>query len=131
MKTYSELITLESFVERLEYLRLYKENPSNKERDLLNKFYKSRSWNEIRKNVIRRDLGCDLGVPNLFINDGHILVHHIVPITFDDLVNESPLLLDPNNLITVSYDTHNKIHYRTEVDDKTVIERKPGDTKLW
>lgn len=131
MKTYNELITLESFVERLEYLRLYKENPSNKERDLLNKFYKSRLWNEIRKIVIRRDLGCDLGVPNLFINDGHILVHHIVPITFDNLVNESPLLLDPNNLITVSYDTHNKIHFRTEVDDKTVIERKPGDTKLW
>lgn len=130
MKTYSELITLDSFVERLKYLRLYSNNPANANRELMNHFYKSKLWQQVREYVIRRDLGCDLGIENMFINDGHILVHHIEPITMQDLIDESNKLWDADNLITVSYDTHNKIHYKNKIEDP-VIERRPGDTKLW
>lgn len=130
MKTYNELITLDSYLERLKYLRLFSRNPANADRALMNRFYKSNLWLEVRDRVIHRDLGCDLGVENMFINNGHILVHHIEPITVQDLIDESSKLWDMNNLITVSYDTHNKIHYKNEKEDP-FVERRPGDTKLW
>ena len=129
-KSFHEALTYESFVERLDYLRLYSDNPSNQQRKLMNKFYKSYAWKQARDFVIHRDLACDLAVPNLFI-EGPILVHHIQPITEEDLMNNSPLLLSPDNLITVSMNTHNKIHYRNEKDDPVVLDRTPGDTNLW
>lgn len=129
-KSYSECIALESFSERLNYLKVYGQNPSNENRGLMNDFYKSNAWLSIRDTVIQRDLGQDLGVQNLFIEDGPILVHHIVPITIDDVIKGSPFLFDLENLITVSLNTHNTIHYSKE---KTImyIERRPGDTMLW
>lgn len=129
-KTYSECVALESYSERLNYLRTYGNNPSNANRVLMNEFYKSSAWLAIRDTVIKRDLAQDLGVQNLFIEEGPILVHHIVPITIDDVMDGSFLLFDLENLITVSLDTHNSIHYFKE---KTFeyVERKPGDTLLW
>lgn len=129
-KTYAGLIALESFNERLEYLRLYSDSPANKNRNLMNKFYKSKEWKRVRDYVIKRDLCCDLGVQNEFIN-GTVLIHHINPISEKDLEEFSPKLLDPNNLICVSYDTHNKIHYLNEETCSEFVERKPGDTILW
>lgn len=128
--TYSELIKLDSWLERLDYLRTFGDNPSNQDRFLMNKFYKSDSWLYWRAEAIKRDLGCDLGINNLFIEEGPILVHHINPISIEDVRNGFSILFDLNNLITCSLDTHNRIHY----DKKSITtweERKPGDTKLW
>lgn len=129
MKSYSELIQLKTFDERFKYLQVYDKTPGNKNRKLLNDFYKSNAWLYTKEKVMKRDLGCDLGVSFLEI-DGTILVHHINPITEEDVINGSSLLLDLENLISVSIDTHNKIHYKKEVEPD-YVERKPGDTKLW
>lgn len=132
MKSYEELTQLETFNERLDYLRLYSNNPSNKDRKTMNRFYKSHAWKVVREAVIRRDLACDLAVQNLFIENENdtILVHHINPISIDDVLSGNPLCLDMNNLITVSPATHNLIHYR-ETPKEEIVERQPGDTKLW
>lgn len=130
MKSYHELVALDSYEERLKYLRVYSDNPGNQDRALMNRFYKSNAWKVARDKAIRRDLGCDLGIPNLFIDNDTIVVHHINPVTIDDLENGSDLLLDMDNLITVSSTTHNIIHYAKYEDDE-IVERKPGDTILW
>lgn len=129
IKSYKELLEFDSYDERLEYLRLYSDNPSNEDRAFMNSFYKSHAWKQVRDFVIHRDLGCDLGASNIYI-DGPILVHHINPITEEDILNGSELILDPNNLISVSYETHNKIHYSNK-SKEPFVERKPGDTRLW
>lgn len=129
-KSYSELITLKTFDERIEYLKTHADNPGNKDRRIMNKFYKSQRWENVRDKVIQRDLANDLGILNLEVQ-GTIIVHHINPITTDDVLNDSPLLLDMDNLICVSYDTHGKIHYLSSEREETVLERTPNDTKLW
>jgi len=92
-------------------------------------FYKSRTWATVRKQIIDRDLSFDLGVFGVYIYDT-ILVHHINPIDENDIIHQTKKLLDPENLITVSLNTHNLIHYKNEVKEKWV-ERTPGDTKFW
>lgn len=128
--SYDELITLGSYEERLKYLQLYSNNPSNENRALMGSFYKSHAWRNVRDAVIRRDLGCDIGVPNLYIVDESMIVHHINPITMYDVETGSKMLLDPNNLITVSASTHNAIHYM-KYRDEMPLERCKGDTLLW
>lgn len=120
---------LKSFNERLEYLRLYSDNPSNKDRGFMNEFYKSKAWLAMRDYIIKRDYACCLGVNNFYI-EGPIIVHHINPVSKDDVLNHSDALLDPENLICVSYDVHNQIHY-SKREDKLDWDRKPNDTKLW
>lgn len=126
MITYSELIKLESYEERLEALILHDyhyESP----RELMMDFYKSHIWKTIRKQIILRDLGFDLGVIGCDIQ-GKVYVHHIDPVTEYDIINMTDKLTNPENLITVSMETHNIIHYgRVE----TYEERKPGDTIFW
>ena len=127
-KTYSEMMSFNDFSDRLEYLRLkgiHHESP----RDISNKFYKSKPWLDCREDIMRRDLGCDLGVVGIYI-DGPMTVHHINPITQEDIETQSEKLYDPENLITVSDNTHKIIHYRL-VEQEKYIERSPGDTKLW
>lgn len=128
MKSYSELLNIESFEDRLEYLKLL-DNNATSPRHMSMGFYKSDSWKTIRKQVIDRDMGFDLGVFGVYI-DGPIFVHHINPINENDILYNTSKLLDMDNLITTSSDTHNKIHYNTEEKEKWV-ERKPGDTILW
>lgn len=128
MKTYSELILLPSFSERLEYLKLL-DNNATSPRHISEQFYKSHVWRTIRKQIIDRDLGFDLGVPGVYI-DGTMLVHHINPIDENDIILQTRKLLDPENLITTSLNTHNLIHYNQDVKE-TWVERTPGDTKLW
>jgi 5-methylcytosine-specific restriction endonuclease McrA len=128
MKSYSELIKLNSFAERLEYLKLW-DNNATSPRHMSAGFYQSTTWKTLRRKIIDRDLGFDLGLFGVYI-DGQMLVHHINPINESDIVYQTKKLLDPENLITVSKNTHNLIHYNRKEKEQWV-ERKPGDTKLW
>lgn len=126
-KTYSEMTKLRSLSERIEYLKINYDYTSP--RTVSTTFYKSKRWLDVRKRVIARDLGFDLGVPGLNI-EGRVLVHHIVPITEEDIEEDAQLLYDMDNLVTVSETTHNQIHYGTG-PVLLNIERTPGDTILW
>lgn len=94
-------------------------------------FYRSREWKHIRDHVIVRDNGCDLGFPGHEIY-GKVFVHHMNPMTVEDLTDGEESVIDPDVLITVSHKTHNAIHYGDEnLLPKPIVERRPGDTKLW
>lgn len=132
MRTYSDLINLKSFNERLDYLRL-KQHVGDITfgglRGINQQFYKSTEWRHIRALVITRDLGFDLGVLDHLIYDV-AYVHHMNPINPDVLIHQTHLALDPEYLITVSFNTHNAIHYGKNVI-QDYVERRPGDTDLW
>lgn len=128
VKTYSELITIQDFKDRLEYLKLL-DNNATSPRHMSEQFYKSNLWLTTRKEIIFRDLSFDLGVFGVYIS-GPIFVHHINPINESDIVYQTSRLTDPENLITTSLDTHNAIHYKG-VDEDEWVERRPGDTILW
>lgn len=128
MKSYSELVKLPSYEERLNYLKLL-DNNATSPRHMSEQFYKSHIWRTLRKQIIDRDLGYDLGVTGVYI-DGTVIVHHINPIDENDIVFQTQKLLDPENLIATSIKTHNKIHYNQEERD-VWVERTPGDTKPW
>lgn len=127
-RSYTELIKIKGFAERLTYLSLYGEVDSP--RFISNPFYKSIPWLNFRKEVILRDNANDLGVPGFRIKD-RIIIHHINPITLADLENYNvEVLLNPDNVIATSTDTHNKIHYSSKKEQE-IFERTEGDTKLW
>lgn len=128
MRTYSELISIASFSDRLEYLKLL-DNNATSPRHMSGDFYTSSIWKNVRRSIIDRDLGFDLGIFGVYI-DGPMFVHHINPIDEYDIIHCTNKLLDPENLITTSLDTHNAIHYKQETKNLWV-ERSPGDTKLW
>ena len=135
IKTYSELIKFKTFDERLEYLKLYGsigEETFGFDRYLNQMFYKSPEWRRIRKFIITRDLGCDLGIPNLEIL-GRIYIHHMNPLTKDDIINKTEFLLEPEYLICTSYDTHKIIHYDSrDIDiNQGPIIRTKNDTCPW
>lgn len=134
IRTYSELITLPTFKERFEYLRLggkVGEATFGFDRYLNQAFYKDPEWLRIRDEVIIRDNGCDLGIPDHEIY-GRILVHHMNPITTKDILDRSRYLLDPEYLICTMKNTHDAIHYS---DDsllyKAPVERSKNDTCPW
>jgi hypothetical protein len=123
-----------TFEERFEYLSLHGqvgETTFGFDRYLNQHFYTSQQWRQIRQHVIARDFGLDLGV------EGHeiyskILIHHLTPMTVDDFETGNPAILDPDNLISTSHDTHNAIHYGDRsLLRQPVVERRAGDTKLW
>lgn len=126
-KSYSELMSISDFHERLEYLKLL-DNNATSPRSISEEFYKSETWRTIRDQVMDRDGRFDLGIFGIYI-DGPVYVHHINPIEKEDIIYMTPKLLSLDNLICTSLDTHNKIHYKPE--DKPYVERRPGDTKLW
>ena len=109
-KSYSELIQLATFEERLRYLQLYGQvgyDTFGYDRFLNQAFYRSEEWIQTKSRIIYRDLGCDLGLRGYEIPDGvPAFVHHINPITADDIKNHNPILLDPENLITTIFATH-------------------------
>lgn len=134
IRTYSELITLPTFEERFHYLQLdgrVGEETFGFDRYLNQAFYKSEEWLRVRDLVIVRDNGCDLGIEGREIY-GRILIHHMNPITIDDIAKRSKYLLDPEYLITTVKNTHDAIHYG---DDslliKLPIERTRNDTCPW
>ena len=135
MKSFKELSKLETFDERLAYLKTDSrigEDTFGWGRYLNQKFYQSAKWKRARRDVIVRDMGCDMGLARHEIS-GKIVIHHINPITRDDLLNFSSKALDLDNLVCVSYDTHQLIHWSADKADDpyTLTERKPGDTTLW
>lgn len=135
MKSYDELITIPTFEERFRYLKVYGvigNQTFGYDRYLNQKLYNtSREWKRIRDKVILRDNGCDLGCEGFEIY-GKIIIHHINPITVEDIVTCNPCVFDLNNLISTSHNTHNAIHYG---DEKSLIvapiERKQYDTCPW
>lgn len=131
--TYSELVELQTFEERLEYLRLDSkpgEMTFGPLRDINQKFYNSRLWKQVRQAIIARDLGFDLGVPGYEIF-GRALVHHINPLSPKDIYLHRDSVTDPENLITVSNNTHLSIHFGYNHVEPEIVERRPGDTRLW
>ena len=134
IRTYSELLTIPTFMERFEYLKLdglVGEETFGFDRYLNQVFYKSKEWRKIRDRVITRDLGCDLGVEGYDIN-GRILIHHINPISKEDILRRAEWILDPEFLICTSKNTHDAIHYGDGSLLLTApIERKPNDTCSW
>jgi hypothetical protein len=115
IRTYSELITLPTFLERYEYLRLggtVGRETFGFDRWLNQMFYKDPSWLRVRDKVIVRDNGCDLGILEHEIPEGvAILVHHMNPISKEDILYRTKYLLDPEFLISTIYNTHQAIHY--------------------
>jgi hypothetical protein len=134
IRTYSELSRLETFEERYHYLELkgrVGERTFGFDRWLNQIFYKSREWKRARDYVIVRDNGCDLGVPGFEIHVD-LLVHHMNPMTVQDIEAGEEWIIDPEYLITTSLATHNAIHYGDEsLLPRGPIVRQPGDTRLW
>lgn len=134
IRTYSELSKLSTFEERYEYLRLGGSvgyETFGFDRYLNQIFYTSQRWRKARDKVIIRDNACDLGIKGRDIL-GRIYIHHMNPVTLDDIVNESELLIEPEFLICTAHHTHNAIHY----GDKSLlilepIERSKNDTCPW
>lgn len=133
-KTYSELIKLQTYEERFEYLKLngvVGQATFGYDRILNQILYKNPRWRRKRNDIIIRDNGCDLGIEGREIR-GPITVHHINPITIEDILNGNPIVYDDENLICVTQNTHNAIHYSDDsILIKDPIERKPNDTCPW
>lgn len=134
IKTYSELITLPTYEERFNYLKLegvVGEMTFGFDRYLNQKLYTSQEWKTVRNRVIVRDNGCDLACEGYEIY-GKILIHHINPITVEDVINRNPIIFDLENLISTTHNTHNAIHYGDEnLLIKGPIERTKNDTIPW
>lgn len=134
IRRYSELRSIDNFMDRFRYLAL----PGNVgactfgfDRHINQKFYRSTEWRQVRQHVIARDEGCDLGIQDHEIFD-KILIHHINPMTVDDIVEGDSSIIDPEFLICTSHKTHNAIHFGDEKQlPKRYVERRFGDTKLW
>lgn len=134
IRRYSEFRTLDTFEDRYEYLRIggyVGEQTFGFERYLNQNFYRSREWKRVRDVVIARDEGLDLGVPGYEIFD-RIIIHHMNPMRIEDIESGSEDILNPEFLITTTHRTHNAIHYGDQsLLIRPLVERRPGDTKLW
>lgn len=134
IKSYSEMIKLDNFKDRLEYLKLdgvVGVSTFGYDRYLNQLFYRSPEWKSVRNKVILRDNGCDLAFPDKYII-GKILIHHINPITKEDIIERSYRIFDLDNLVCVSKLTHDAIHYK--LDDEVLLEpiaRTKNDTSPW
>lgn len=134
IKSYSEAIAIPDYYERYQYLKLQGtigEETFGSLRFLNQKLYDSEEWKKFRRKVILRDNGNDMAVDGFNI-PGRAIVHHINPITAEDIINKNPKVFDLENVILVSHNTHEAIHYGNEsllpIEYK---EREPGDTLLW
>lgn len=134
IRCYKDLSRLESFMERYQYLKIHGkvgEETFGLDRYINQSLYKSQRWRNIRSQVIIRDNGCDLGVDGHEI-DRYIVVHHMNPITLEDIEEERDIVFDPEYLICCASRTHQAIHFGDEgLLPKDYVERKPNDTCLW
>lgn len=134
IRSYSDLRRLSTFEERYNYLCLngrVGQDTFGFDRIFNQMFYRSREWKSVRDEVIIRDNGCDLGVEGYEIN-GRILIHHMNPISLDDIRENTDFLMNPEYLISTSHSTHNAIHYGDEsLIIKAPVERRPNDTCPW
>ena len=134
VKTYSELITIPTFLERFRYLKIggqVGKETFGYDRYLNQILYKSSEWRSFRRDIVLRDNGCDLACEGYEIY-GKILIHHIEPITVEDILRRDPKVFDPENAISTSLNTHNAVHFGDEsLLIMELIERKPYDTCPW
>ena len=134
IRTYSELVSLPSYLDRYKYLKIGSKvgvATFGFNRYLNQSFYQSSAWKRVRDQVIIRDNGCDLAHEDYPIA-GRIYIHHLNPIQIDDLEDFNPDVLDPNNLVCVSFDTHQAIHYGDEsLLPKDPVERFENDQIPW
>lgn len=133
-RRYSELVKLKTFKERFDYLKLSGRvgaETFGHDRYLNQELYRHAPWRKARRDVILRDNGCDLGAPDRLIS-GMVIVHHMNPITIDDVISGDPKVFDPEFLICTSLLTHNAIHYG---DEHLLLKepdiRMPNDTCPW
>lgn len=134
IRTYSELIQIPTFLGRFRYLKLdgrVGEDTFGHDRYLNQILYRSPEWKKFRREIIIRDNGCDLACEGYEIF-GKILIHHINPITVEDVLNRHPNIFDPENVISTVLNTHNAIHY----GDETLLITEPivrtkNDTCPW
>lgn len=134
IRSYSELSDLRTLEDRFKYLQLNSRVGASTfgfDRYMNQQFYTSREWRNIRQHVIARDNACDLGIDGYEIFD-KIIIHHMNPLTLDDVSEGREEIIDPEFLITTTHRTHNAIHYG---DAKLLVQplvvRRPGDTRLW
>lgn len=134
IRTYSELVTFTSFEDRFAYLKLegiVGKETFGSDRYINQMLYRSKKWKRIRDEIIIRDNGCDLGVEGYNIY-GRVIIHHMNPITKEDIEKETDYLYNPEFLISTTTSTHNAIHYGNEkLISKQPIERRKNDTCPW
>lgn len=134
IRTYRELRRIDTFEERYRYLALrgrVGDSTFGFDRYMNQQFYVSKEWKDVRHHVIVRDNGCDLGIDGYEIHE-RIYIHHMNPMTPEEIKQGLDCILDPEFLITTTHLTHNAIHYGDErLLRKPFVERRPGDTKLW
>ena len=134
IRTYSELIELTAFEDRFRYLKL-EANVGDAtfgfDRYLNQQFYRSNEWKRLRNEIILRDNACDLGILDREL-DKRIIIHHMNPITKDDLIHQTDFLLNPEYLICTCHKTHSAIHYGDEsILEQVIVERTKNDTCPW
>ena len=133
-RSYSELIRFPTFEERFQYLKLgglVGKTTFGHDRYLNQLLYHSNEWRRFRKEIIIRDNGGDMALEDYQIVVG-IIVHHIVPLTIEDIENRSDRIFDPENVVCVSHKTHEAIHYGDErLLPRLLVERRPNDTCPW
>lgn len=133
IKTYSELIQIKDFYDRIEYLRTVKhvgDQTFGGHRYLNQMLYKCYEWKRTRREVILRDEGLDLAHSDFPIT-GNVYVHHLNPITIDDVIERRRCVFDLENLVCCSMQTHNVLHYSREIERREYAPRKPNDTCPW
>lgn len=134
IRTYSEVAKFRTIWDRFEYLKLVGsvgKETFGFDRYLNQRFYRSQEWKRVRRDVIARDNGCDLGIKDYPIHD-RLIVHHMNPVQLYSLIRKDEDLLNPDFLICVSHNTHQAIHYGdVSLLPQPLTVRKPGDTKLW
>ena len=134
IRTYSELMKFDNFIDRYNYLKLggkVGEETFGFDRYLNQQFYKSKEWLRLRDEIIIRDKACDLGIPDREI-PSRIIIHHMNPITKNDIINQTEFLLNPEYMICVTKRTHDAIHYGDESLLFTgLVERTKNDTCPW
>lgn len=134
IRTYSQLKSMSTFEDRFEYLNLkgvVGQETFGFERYMNQQFYRSKEWRDLRHQIIARDEGNDLGIPGyeIFVRP---IVHHMNPMTPQDLIHGDDDILNPEYLILVTHQTHNAIHYGdATLLARPLVERRPGDTRLW
>lgn len=135
IRTYSEMIQLPTFIDRFRYLKLGGEvgkETFGHDRYLNQILYNSQEWKRFRRDIILRDHGCDLACEGFEIIHGSMLIHHINPITIEDVIRRDPKIFDPENVVSTVLRTHNAIHYGDEsLLMIEPIERRPNDTCPW
>lgn len=133
--SYKELMRLHGFLEKFNYLRiggLVGVSTFGHDRYLNQVLYHSCEWRRFRRDVILRDNGCDLAEPGYDIHGDRIIIHHINPLSVEDVENRSPRIFDLDNVVCVSERTHRAIHYGdSSLLPQTPITRKAGDTCPW